>query len=219
MTISENIRGKIIDKLVSQPVVFYGEYELIEFLQRIWNLKTMTSTDSRFSDAEGDIRQHMIANSDWTEKELLWDYLGLSTCDDQIFINFLELTIHPDIQISIDTLNERLYYYSEPLEYCGYTVEMVGFITGAPVYKIIKLEEVSKKGGIPFYSVGWGGKLPEDAKFPCIQLVDDSWNDYGYKTLFHATYFISRSKKYILGDVKILERGNHQHSYLINFID
>ncbi|QDR81320.1 AAA family ATPase [Sporomusa termitida] len=216
-----SIRQNIIDILTKQSVPFYGESELIDFLTRIWDLKTMPSTDPRFRNAEEDIVQHMISNYDWSEKELLWNYLKLSDCDDQIFIDFLELTIHPDVQLNIDTLNERLYCYSEYLEYSGYTVDMAGFIVGTPVYRIIKIEEVSDTVGIPFYTVEWKGKLPQEARFPCIQLMGDSWNDYGYQTLFHASYFISRSKKYTLGDVKILEKGRDttdlpDHFYRLN---
>ena len=39
---------------------------LISFLNSIWELRALPSTDSRFVDLMGDIQQHMINNNDWT---------------------------------------------------------------------------------------------------------------------------------------------------------
>ncbi|MNW60120.1 hypothetical protein D3C74_380790 [compost metagenome] len=44
-----------------------GKYELVDFVNRIWDLNSIPSTDSRFKTASGDIWQHMINNSDWDE--------------------------------------------------------------------------------------------------------------------------------------------------------
>jgi len=42
-----------------------GQLELLEFLDRIWPLVRMPSTDSRFDNAYQDIWQHMVNNHDW----------------------------------------------------------------------------------------------------------------------------------------------------------
>jgi AAA domain, putative AbiEii toxin, Type IV TA system len=52
------------------------------------------------------------------------------------------------------------------------------------------------------------GSIPKDAEFPCLVLGGDSWNDYGYQTLFHALWCWSRTECIELGDTKILQRGN-----------
>ena len=52
------------------------------------------------------------------------------------------------------------------------------------------------------------GSIPKDAEFPCLVLGGDSWNDYGYQTLFHALWYWSRTEYIELGDTKILQRGN-----------
>ena len=47
---------------------------LMAFLENIWDLKEMPSTDGRFNDAAGDIYQHTINNNDWD-----YDYLFLES--------------------------------------------------------------------------------------------------------------------------------------------
>jgi ABC-type lipoprotein export system ATPase subunit len=46
-----------------------------------------------------------------------------------------------------------------------------------------------------------------DLKFPCLVLEEDNWNDFGYLTLFHVRWFESSGKSIVLGDTKILQKG------------
>src|SRR5689334_13502456 len=97
MKITEITRKSIISHLLSRKTGFSGSLEMIDFVGRIWPLSSMPSTDSRFKDAHGDIWQHMINNNDWEEEYLLTEYLELLTCDDDTFIQFTELSIHPTV--------------------------------------------------------------------------------------------------------------------------
>jgi ABC-type lipoprotein export system ATPase subunit len=38
-------------------------------------------------------------------------------------------------------------------------------------------------------------------------LVQDNWDDYGYKTTFHVTLYVSADESYVLGNIKIIEAG------------
>lgn len=58
-----------------------------------------------------------------------------------------------------------------------------------------------------FYVVPYRHTLPLNAKFPCVQLTRDSWNDFGYVTLFKMTYHATKKKQVEVGSVKILRRG------------
>jgi ABC-type lipoprotein export system ATPase subunit len=58
-----------------------------------------------------------------------------------------------------------------------------------------------------FYVVPYRHALPPNAKFPCVQLTRDSWNDFGYVTLFTMTYHATKKKTVKVGSVKILRRG------------
>jgi len=44
---------------------YFGRLEEIEFLKRLYNLKSMPSLDSRFPDAESDIWQYTVNNDDY----------------------------------------------------------------------------------------------------------------------------------------------------------
>ena len=65
--ISEEIRMKIIDALSVGKINCAGEKDDVVFLSRIFDLKSLPSTDHRFENAEDDIRQHRIKNYDWDD--------------------------------------------------------------------------------------------------------------------------------------------------------
>src|ERR1700722_2555836 len=92
--ISEVTRRGIIDALLLRPKSFHGQMGQVDFLGRVWNLSSMPSTDPRFQNAEADIWQHTINNSDWTDDYLLLDYLNLKECGDKTFIKFVETAVH-----------------------------------------------------------------------------------------------------------------------------
>jgi predicted ATPase len=47
---------------------------------------------------------------------------------------------------------------------------------------------------------------PKDVEYPAIFLFDDNWNDYGYTTLFRASFQASRNSDEVeIGELKILE--------------
>jgi ABC-type multidrug transport system ATPase subunit len=53
-----------------------------------------------------------------------------------------------------------------------------------------------------FYAIGRFNKLPRNASRPCLSLTADSWNDFGYSTLFTLKYFTA-DEEIELGQVKI----------------
>src|ERR1700737_4503583 len=94
--ISEITRRDIVDALLLDGTAkFYGGMDLISFLNRVWPLHSMPSTDGRFKDAEGDIWQHMVNNYDWEESELLYRRLAITDITDERFAQFLETCVHP----------------------------------------------------------------------------------------------------------------------------
>jgi hypothetical protein len=62
---------------------------LLDFLSRIWDLRIMPSTDTRFNDAYGDIYQHMVNNDDWDYDFLFLQRLNLLDANDEIFQKFI----------------------------------------------------------------------------------------------------------------------------------
>jgi hypothetical protein len=75
--LSRRARQNIIDGLKVEKVQWMGELDDVEFLQRLWDLESMPSTDHRFENAAGDIWQHRRNNDDWDDD---WIFADPRTC-------------------------------------------------------------------------------------------------------------------------------------------
>ena len=62
--ISQITRRDIFDAIRVENIWWAGKLDETEFLSRIYDLDNMSSTDSRFPDAAGDIWQHRVNNHD-----------------------------------------------------------------------------------------------------------------------------------------------------------
>lgn len=51
------------------------------------------------------------------------------------------------------------------------------------------------------------GDSPKTNYFPHVVLVQDNWDDYGYKSTFYATLYMSADESHDLGNIKIIEVG------------
>lgn len=51
------------------------------------------------------------------------------------------------------------------------------------------------------------GDSPTTNRYPHAVLVQDNWDDYGYKTTFRVTLHISADESHDLGNIKIIENG------------
>jgi len=51
------------------------------------------------------------------------------------------------------------------------------------------------------------GDSPTTTYYPHAVLVQNNWDDYGYKTSFHVTLHVSADESYDLGSIKIIEAG------------
>jgi len=141
MNITEITRRNIIDFLFIRGYPFYGSIDLIDFLKRIWDLSSLPSTDHRFTNAEGDIWQHMVNNNDWEEDYLLYSYFNLLGCDDEIFLKFLETCLHPVVLRDDEQVSETLSEFNKFLDPDGYRLEVSSQISGKSVYKAIRFRE------------------------------------------------------------------------------
>jgi len=57
-----------------------------------------------------------------------------------------------------------------------------------------------------FHVVNYKSKDNAEKQFPCITLVQDTWDDYGHKTLFTAWFNHSSEDKSRIGQVKIISK-------------
>ena len=89
---------------------YFGCLTEIEFLKKLYPISEIPSTDSRFSDAEGDIRQHTINNDDWEYGWIFSDSrFELQDGDDNILLRFLCAVFHPIYRKEEGNWKEYLY--------------------------------------------------------------------------------------------------------------
>ncbi|MDT9722798.1 hypothetical protein QVE09_28285 [Paenibacillus sp. ClWae2A] len=159
-TITEITRRNLMDELLLMPFSIEGRTDFIVFLKRVWPLNKMSSTDSRFKDAEGDIWQHMIRNSDWEIDFLYLEYLDVLNIPDPIFVEFLEQILHPIIRADRDEQEVCLEIIDKHIARDGYKMQEVDQMSGYPVYGAVNIKN-GPKGNIKNLIFSADGYKPE----------------------------------------------------------
>ena len=106
-----------------------------EFLSRLFNLSSLRSTDSRFSDAAGDIWQHRVNNFDWDDDWVFYDgRFNLMNGDDETFLTFLCETIHPVVRPDPAEAERLCQMCNQYLRNDGFQIVEKTRPSGKPVY-------------------------------------------------------------------------------------
>lgn len=133
--ISEVTRRSIIDFLTTSNIAWSGRLQDNEFLSRLYDLGKIPSTDRRFSDAAGDIYQHCVMNSDWSDDWVFFDQrFNLLRGTDEEFLRFLCETAHPVVRPSQDQVIELVEEYNKELSKDGWRIIEVKQISGRPIF-------------------------------------------------------------------------------------
>lgn len=85
----------------TETVIYYyfGRFEEIDFLKRLYDLGKMPSNDSRFINAEQDILQHTVNNDDYPCRRVFEDErFSLQNGEDEIYLRFLCEVFHPAVR-------------------------------------------------------------------------------------------------------------------------
>ncbi len=97
--ISTRTKSAVLDELRARKTVWYGDVNEVEFLNEIFDLTSMPSSDSRFEDAEGDIWQHCINNDDWPLDWIFDDErFSLYTLNQDKFLKFISKVLNPTVR-------------------------------------------------------------------------------------------------------------------------
>lgn len=115
--LSEVVRRNIIDGLTLESVVWSGRLNEVEFLARLFDLKSLPSGDHRFNDAAGDIWQHRINNPtdwdvDWIYSDSRFNLLGGSA---EGFLRFLCEMVHPVVRPDRDGALTLVKHFNDQL--------------------------------------------------------------------------------------------------------
>ena len=132
--LSRATRQNIIDGLKIDRVAWSGRLEEVEFLQRLYDLESLPSNDSRFEDAAGDIWQHRVNNStdwpdDWVYDDARFNLLQGST---DAFLRFLCEMVHPVVRPDRNEALKLVQHFNDQLRPEGWNLVEVEKIAGRP---------------------------------------------------------------------------------------
>ena len=135
MKISEATRRDIFDSIVIENVPWNGRLEEPDFLARLFDLKSLPSTDDRFRDAYGDIWQHRINNYDWDDHWVFSDTrFNLLHGEDEMFLRFLCETLHPVVRTDAEEIERLRQGYNLLLQNDGYEIVAKAKMAGRAIY-------------------------------------------------------------------------------------
>ena len=114
---------------------YHGNQTEPDFLARLFELKNLPSRDYRYTNAYDDIYQHMVNNNDW---ELDWIYsdprINLSHCDDETYLKFLAMTVHPRVRTNTEEVTKLIEIYNKHLNVDGFEIAQTDEISGKLVF-------------------------------------------------------------------------------------
>jgi hypothetical protein len=133
--ITDVTRRKIADEMTIGKLWYHGNQTEPDFLARLFDLQSLKSRDTRYSNAYDDIYQHMVNNNDWDSDWIYSDpRINLSYCDDEIYLNFLSMTVHPRVRTNADEVTKLIEIYNKHLNADGFEIAQTDEISGQPVF-------------------------------------------------------------------------------------
>ena len=113
----------IIQTLERARVDWCGVLDDVDFLDRIYDLESMESTDGRYDSAKGDTAQHRRYNDDWSPDWIFDDErFNLKECDDEDFLRFLCETVHGVVRPSPEERQTLLGLYNREIGPAGFEI-------------------------------------------------------------------------------------------------
>lgn len=110
-----------------------GDLDEVSFLERLYPLDEMLSSDDRYPDARADIIQHCLNNDDWHGFWVLRDArFGLD--DDDKLLRFLAETIHPAVRADAIACAHLSSEYNKLLRRDSVELHVESHVSGSPVY-------------------------------------------------------------------------------------
>lgn len=119
----------------SHIIYFTGQLSMVEFLSKLYDLKSLPSEDSRFNNAEEDIHHHSDFHNDY-DYDFIWtnDRFNLKDSDDSELLKFLCTVFHPEVRIENSPWLYALNQINTKLKIDGYELYPSKQISGLDVY-------------------------------------------------------------------------------------
>jgi hypothetical protein len=128
-------RRDIFDFLRAEAGPWWGRLSEIGFLEQLYDLDALQSTDPRYATAAEDIIRHRVANFDWDDAWVFDDpRFQLLDGPDQVLLDFLAQMAHPLVQTDTEQAARLVTGLNSLLTPDGWELRTGGFISGRPVY-------------------------------------------------------------------------------------
>ena len=116
--------------------VFWGELNPVEFLNRLYPLKDLSSKDPRYRNAEEDIHVHTIVHPEDYHEGWVFDddRFSLKDGSDEILLNFLCEIFHPEVRQETGEWMQLHRHLNDLLSADGYEIYCKGQISRRNVY-------------------------------------------------------------------------------------
>lgn len=157
--ISNFTRDKILKELNSLGNL-EGKLDIVDFLDRVFDIKNKTSEEKDFESFEYDVIRHMRCNDDWDYLYLLKEKLELLYQPDDLFKYFLEQIVHPLIR---DEADKKVYItvINKYLINDGYELMKDDILSGESIYKVKQLSKSGVNGQVKNLIFASDGFKPE----------------------------------------------------------
>ena len=143
--ISEVTRRDILDYLfLPETPGLFGRLEAVEFLDRIFKVKSAKVKWGGDSTMADEIWQHYVRNDDWPLYYLFNDYLDILNVPDEVFIDFICLILHPAVRKTRQEAEEMAAVINAYLKHAGCCVREMDTVGGRPVYESVPNATVAK---------------------------------------------------------------------------
>ncbi|MCM1476006.1 MAG: AAA family ATPase [Muribaculaceae bacterium] len=188
--------------------VWEGGIDPVSFLDRIWPLRLMSSSDPRFRNAAEDARQHLINNDDWDDDYTFLDRFRLLECSEDEFLKFVNTAVSIDVRTDEREVSKYVDAIEKELPK-GYSFHQITAADGKKVFVLLAKEardEYEYPINIPHNIVKFYVDSEPDS-YPAFCLSSDNWDDFGYKTNFSLYYKISGITCKSLGNIKIFKES------------
>ena len=126
----------ILDELRAKETIWYGDLHEVDFLNGIFDLASMPSSDSRFETAEGDIWQHRINNDDWPLDWIFGDSrFSLYTLDQETFLKFISEVLNPAVRRDVSEQAQLAATFNGHLKRDGWELVEDVIVDGRPKFE------------------------------------------------------------------------------------
>ena len=135
-TISAKTQAAVLDELRAKETLWCGATNEVEFLNRIFDLASLPSFDSRYETAEGDIWQHRINNDDWPPDWIFGDSrFSLYTLDQETFLKFISEILNPAVRKDASEQAQLAAAFNGHLKRDGWELVEDVIVDGRPKYE------------------------------------------------------------------------------------